>query len=72
MMTPFAARVVGEKLVQEAQNAVKPVSGLHPTRKKRGSQKIEWEDIGTTTVTHVGETIRKYQPLAWDYATRIA
>ena len=28
---------------------VKPSSGLHATSKKRGSQRVEWVDIGTVS-----------------------
>ena len=41
----FAAQIMGEKLVREAQQVVKPANGLHVARRKRGSQKLEWADI---------------------------
>ena len=59
--------------MQEAENAVKPSSGLHAVAPHKTAQrKAEWVDIGTTTVPNVVEILKKHQPLTWHYLTKIA
>ena len=50
----------------------KPSSGLHASAKKKGSQQVEWSDIGAATISKVGQIIRKHQPLTWYYMMSIA
>lgn len=71
-LTAFAAQIVEKKLVAEAKVAVWPSSGLHATLKKRGSQKVEWADIGANTVSQAMEIIKQHQPLLWYYTNRVA
>jgi len=71
-LTAFAAQIVEKKLVQEARKAVQPQSGLHATSKKRGTQKVEWADVGASTVSHVEAVIKRHQPLTWRLLNRIA
>jgi hypothetical protein len=59
-LTAFAAQIVEKEFVKEAMEVVKvkvvkPTSGLHATSKKCGSQRIEWADIGSSTVSCVAE-----------------
>jgi len=62
-LTAFAAQIVERELVREAREVVKPSSGLHATSKKRGSQRLEWVDIGTLTVRRVEEIYKDIQSL---------
>ena len=71
-LTAFAAQIVEKKLVQEARKAVQPESGLHATSKRRGTQKVEWADVGASTVSHVEAIIKRCQPLTWRLLNRIA
>ena len=71
-LTAFAAQIVEKKLIQEAKKAVQPQSGLHATSKKRGTQKLEWADVGASTFSHVEAIIKCYQPLTWRLLNRIA
>ncbi|PPR02512.1 LOW QUALITY PROTEIN: hypothetical protein CVT26_011996 [Gymnopilus dilepis] len=71
-LTSFAAQIVEKELVREAKNAVKPSSGLHATLKRRGSQRVEWIDFSTDTVSRVQDVIKHYQPLLWHYTNKIA
>ncbi|KAF9232804.1 hypothetical protein BU15DRAFT_80791 [Melanogaster broomeanus] len=80
-LTSFAAQIIKKKLVQEAEEAVKPGNGLHTsvprasassTRFTSGrSSQLQWTDIGLTTVSSVADIIKKCQPLTWDYVTTI-
>ncbi|PPQ76949.1 hypothetical protein CVT26_007946 [Gymnopilus dilepis] len=71
-LTSFAAQIVEKELVREAKSAVKPSSGLHATLKRRGSQRVEWTDISTDTVSRVQGVIKHHQPLLWHYTNKIA
>ena len=71
-LTSFSFQVVHGRLVSEAKQAVKPSSGLHASAKKKGSQQVEWSDIGASTISKVGQIIRKHQPLTWYYMMSIA
>jgi len=57
-----------KKLVKEARNTTG--SGLHITSKKRGQHKIEWADVGVSTVQKVEVIIKKYQRLTWRFINR--
>jgi hypothetical protein len=73
-LTAFAAQVVERELVREAREVVKPSSGLHATSesKKRASQRIEWADIGASTVSRVAEIYKDIQSLTWHLMNKIA
>ena len=71
-LTAFAAQIVERELVREAREVVKPSNGLHATSKKRGSQRIEWVDIGTSTVSRVAEIYKDIQSLTWYLLNKIA
>jgi hypothetical protein len=71
-LTAFAAQIVEKELVREAREVVKSTSGLHATSKKRGSQRIEWADIGSSTVSRVAEIYKDIQSLTWHLMNRIA
>jgi hypothetical protein len=71
-LSAFAAQIVEKELVREAREVVKPTSGLHATSKKRGSQRIEWADIGASTVNRVAEIYKAIQPLTWHLMNKIA
>ncbi|KAJ2972242.1 hypothetical protein NUW54_g12312 [Trametes sanguinea] len=68
-LTSFATQVVSKQLAKEAERAVKPQHGLHASRKKKKTEggaarlKLEWADVGSTTVSRVDTVIKRYQPL---------
>jgi len=64
-LTSFAAQVVKKELVQEAEAAVQPRSGLH------AMQQVSWADVRSTTVSSVADVIQKLQPLTWELVTEI-
>ena len=64
-LTSFAAQLVKKKLVQEAEAAVQPRSGLH------AMQQVSWADIHSTTVASVAGVIQKLQRLTWELVTEI-
>ena len=69
-LTAFAAQVIKKKLVREAEEAVKPTSGLHIASLKTNEARsawLQWSDIGSTTVTKVTDIVEHLQPLTWDY-----
>ena len=51
---------------------MQPRSGLHATLRKRGTQKVEWADVGVSTVLHVENIIKHFQPLTWRLLNKIA
>lgn len=53
------------KLVKEARKAVDAASGLHATRRKHATRRMEWVDVGAATVARVAELIQLHQPLMW-------
>ncbi|KAF8872739.1 hypothetical protein BD779DRAFT_1708992 [Infundibulicybe gibba] len=66
-LTSFAVQIVESKLVKEARQAVKPSSGLHATSRRKGARRVEWLDVGATTVSRVAGLIQLHQPLTWHY-----
>ena len=59
--------------MREATNAVASSSGLHAAVScKTMQRKVEWVDVGATTVADVAQTLKKHQPLTWHYFTQIA
>ena len=66
-VTSFAAQVVMNKLVREAEDVVHPSSSLHTSH---GSQ-LCWADLSSTTIALVTDIIKKHQPLTWKYVTTI-
>ncbi|KAH7902758.1 hypothetical protein BJ138DRAFT_1021562, partial [Hygrophoropsis aurantiaca] len=74
-LTSYAAQTMKKRLVREAENAVKPSSGLHthikPSKSSPEMAQLQWTDIGSTTMSSVAESIKKYQPLTWEYVTAI-
>ncbi|KAF9475611.1 hypothetical protein BDN70DRAFT_996280 [Pholiota conissans] len=73
-LTSFAAQVVQEKLVTEAEDAIKVSSGLHVSLSshKTGAKKLEWTDIGSATVEKTKKIIREHQPLTWSLLMKLA
>ncbi|KAJ3550128.1 hypothetical protein NMY22_g624 [Coprinellus aureogranulatus] len=62
----MAAQLVEQRVRLEARRAVKPNAGLHATLKKKGKgQRVEWKDVGATTVWEVGKLLRNLQPTTW-------
>ncbi|KAG1745489.1 uncharacterized protein EDB91DRAFT_1050099, partial [Suillus paluster] len=72
-LTSFAAQILTDELVREAESAMKPTSGLHSMLPSKSNPKEkEWADIGATTMEKVSAIIQKHQPLTWHYLTTIA
>jgi len=72
-LTSFTVQIVEWRLVHEGTNAVASSSGLHAAVScKTMQRKVEWVDIGATTVADVAQTLKKHQPLTWHYFTQIA
>jgi len=64
-LSAFAVQIVRDRVIQEAEIAVKPASGLHVSIKSKSDvDRTEWADIGATTVPQVAEiiceTVNKY------------
>ncbi len=67
-LTCFAVKIVKEKVAREAEQAVKPESGLHSRRRKKDSDgtalaTIQWADIGAATMPRVANIIATQQPV---------
>ncbi|RDB22158.1 hypothetical protein Hypma_010674 [Hypsizygus marmoreus] len=72
-LTSFAVQIVHKQLIKEAEKAVHSSSGLHASAfSKVDSKKIEWVDIGATTVPHVMSLLKLHQPLTWKFMETIA
>ena len=72
-LTLFAAQLIEKKLVREAKDAVKVGSGLHASSKRKiGSDTVQWSDVGSATVLQVADVIQKHQPFTWNYMMHIA
>ncbi|KAI0742858.1 hypothetical protein C8Q80DRAFT_1273453 [Daedaleopsis nitida] len=67
-LTCFATQRVMKKLIKEAEDVVRPESGLHASRKKISGRlpdtpKLVWNDIGAATLSRANTIIKTYQPL---------
>ncbi|KAJ3494472.1 hypothetical protein NLJ89_g10801 [Agrocybe chaxingu] len=71
-LSAFAVQLVISKARREAKSAVLSKSGLHATTKKRGTQKIQWADVGDTTVSRVKDIIKAHSPIGWEVIHAIA
>jgi len=67
-LSAFAVQTNEKKLVKEARNTTG--SGLRTMSKKRGQHKIEWADVGASTVQKFEVIIKKYQRLTWRLINR--
>jgi hypothetical protein len=72
----FAAQTVKQHLVREAEAAVMEKQAGKSLRTKQVVegvlQRVEWLDIGSMTVSKVGEIIRTAQPLLWRLLSAVA
>ncbi|KAF8185692.1 hypothetical protein BJ912DRAFT_1060520 [Pholiota molesta] len=73
-LTSFAAQIVQDKLVDEAEDAIKVSSGLHLSLSdhQTASKKLEWTDIGSATVERTQQIIQTHQPLTWNLFMKLA
>jgi len=72
-MTSFAVQIVRRQVVKEAENVIKPSSGLHTSVKDESNPKVmNWTDIGAGTTSQVAEILRKHQPIMMDLMMQIA
>ena len=72
-MTSFAVQVVRQHVMKEAENAIKPSSGLHTSVKDKSNPKVmTWTDIGAGTTSQVAKILQKYQPVTMDLMVSIA
>ncbi|KAH6889526.1 hypothetical protein BKA70DRAFT_1234943 [Coprinopsis sp. MPI-PUGE-AT-0042] len=63
-MTSFAVQTTRDKVIEKSKRAVEPSGGLHAALRKKGSQKIEWADIGASTVAKIGRDSELHSPVA--------
>jgi len=57
-MILFAVQVVRQQVVKEAENAIKPTSGLHTCVKDNSNPKVmNWTDIGVGTTSQVAKIL---------------
>lgn len=72
-LTSFAAQVVQQRLVREAEEAIKVKNGLHVSiANKNGKGKpLVWDDLGAGTLPHVRSIFEKIQPLLWAFVTTL-
>ncbi|KAJ3819451.1 hypothetical protein F5880DRAFT_1677203 [Lentinula raphanica] len=78
-LTSFAAQICIEHAVKQAKNAVKPHNGLHVRISAKGesgsysnSLHSDWADIGTDTVSRVGDIFRTHEPFLYDFLSCVA
>ncbi|KAF8958799.1 hypothetical protein BDZ97DRAFT_1940816 [Flammula alnicola] len=73
-LTSFVAQIVQDKLVSEAEDAIKVSSGLHLSLSdhKTAAKKLEWTDIGSATVEHAQQIIQNHQQLTWNLFMKLA
>ncbi|KAJ3766653.1 hypothetical protein FB446DRAFT_793893 [Lentinula raphanica] len=78
-LTSFAAQICIEHAVKQAKNAVKPHNGLQVRISAKGesgsysnSLHSDWADIGTDTVSRVGDIFRTHEPFLYDFLSCVA
>ncbi|KAJ3506750.1 hypothetical protein NLJ89_g6695 [Agrocybe chaxingu] len=73
-LTSFAAQLVANKLIEEAEKAIDAANGLHLslTGAQKRSKKLEWTDIGSLTFETVQNILQEHQPLTWSLVMKIA
>jgi hypothetical protein len=72
-LSSFAVQVIQQRVVKEAEDAIKPSSGLHASVKDKTNPKaMIWADIGASTTSRVAEILQKHQPVTMDLMMRIA
>ena len=73
-LSSFAVQILTQKLVDEAEKAIQPDSGLHVnlSNKKHAAKQVEWTDLGATTLERTQSIIRTYQPLTWKLVLKLA
>ncbi|TFY63099.1 hypothetical protein EVJ58_g3444 [Rhodofomes roseus] len=81
-LTSWAAQKIFKQLTREADEAVKPENGLHAMQYKKAASSdgggepsahdITWADIGSATVLHVEDILKRHQPLTWAYVLAVA
>ncbi|KAJ3833128.1 hypothetical protein F5878DRAFT_570093, partial [Lentinula raphanica] len=78
-LTSFAAQICIEHAVRQAKNAVKPNNGLHVRLSAKGdsgsysnSLHTDWADIGSNTVSRVGDIFRTHEPFLYDFLSCVA
>ncbi|KAJ3745217.1 hypothetical protein EV360DRAFT_57505 [Lentinula raphanica] len=78
-LSSFAAQICIEHAVQQAKNAVKPENGLHVRLSTKGDSgsysnglHTDWADIGTDTVSRVGDIFRTHEPFLYHFLSCVA
>lgn len=72
-LTSFAVQVIGQKLIREAEDAIKRKSGLHAHPSSKDEKKaLTWKDAGEDTVPHVGRVLRLHQPVTYWLMEQVA
>lgn len=72
-ITSFAVQVVENRMKYERQVASRPSSGLHAvTRMGSEYKSVDWETIGSATVSTITECLKICQPLTFHYLVELA
>lgn len=72
-LSSFAAQIIGNQLVEEAEAAVQDTSGQHASvTSKAKDASLQWADIGATLIPTVKIALQTHQPLAFYYMCKIA
>ena len=70
-ITSFAAGIIRDQLIKEAQRVVKVDAGLHTFTSSRNDQVSQY-DTGACTFSDAMGIFQKIMPLAWSYFLRLA
>ncbi|TRM69621.1 hypothetical protein BD626DRAFT_474783 [Schizophyllum amplum] len=72
-LSAWAAQLIEQKLVREAEAAIAVDSGLHISLGKKSDAKpLEWSDLGAATVSNVRGVLLKHQPLLYYLVSAVA
>jgi hypothetical protein len=72
-LSSFAAQIVEDQLLQEAETAVQDTSGQHASvTSKNEDASLRWTNIGATLIPTVKIALQTHQPLAFHYMCKIA
>ncbi|PPQ64785.1 hypothetical protein CVT24_007871 [Panaeolus cyanescens] len=71
-LSSFAVQFCAQKIEKEARVAVKSSSGLHATVKKQGRYKLEWKNVGLSTIEYCQQVLLDCLPVAYHLFMQIA
>ncbi|TFY81281.1 hypothetical protein EWM64_g2735 [Hericium alpestre] len=72
-ISSFAVQLIAKRLVREADEVVKPSSGLHViAQSKTGKHALDWSRLGPGLFDDVAAILQEHQPLAWHFLSQMA